>query len=154
MKRLFLSIITLLCILSGCCPKLYPQIEKEEYNRDTIVKERLIRDTLFFEIPAEKEDVITKDSVSFLENKFAESRAEIKNGLLHHTLSTKHQNIEIPHVTPITETIISTNVLRVVVREVERNLTVWESFQIVMGRLFLIVLFLSIIIYSVKKFRR
>jgi len=154
MKRLFFSVITLLCILSGCCPKLYPQVEKEEYSRDTIVRERFVRDTIIFEVPFEKEDVITKDSVSFLENKFAESCAEIKDGLLHHTLTTKPQNIEIPYLAPITETTISTSELRVVVREVERNFTIWESFQMAMGRIFLIVLLLSCIIYAVKKFRK
>lgn len=142
-----------LLLLTGCSPRLHPQCSYE-VKRDTVIRERVVEDTVFYEVPIIKEVNVTKDSISHLENRYAESSAEIKDGLLHHTLSTKEQRLAIPYITTVAETTVSTNEIRYVVREVERRLSVWESFQIMLGRILIIIIIAGIVYYAVFKIRR
>lgn len=132
MRRFLNSVCILLLFAVGCSPRIYPE-SKVEYRTDTIVQERLVHDTTYFEVPYERVVNVTEDTVSVLETVFAASRAEIKNGLLHHTLENKRQKVSVPYVKPITETTISTNEIRIVYREVEKRLSLWQSFSMVLG---------------------
>lgn len=128
MKK-WLLILTLLVALSSCAPRV---IEKVTV-RDSIVtkiEERLVHDTVSFEVPIEIEKIITMDTVSHLENSLASSDAIVSNGYLTHTLRTIPQVIPIPVEIPVTDTITSHIQIKEVPVEVEKPLTWWQSFRL------------------------
>lgn len=53
-------------------------------------------DTIYYPMPVSHDAIITKDSSSMLENKYAMSYASVKDGLLYHTLDLKEMDISIP----------------------------------------------------------
>lgn len=132
MRRFQNSVCALLFVAVSCSPKIYPE-SNSECRTDTLVQERLVHDTTYFEVPYERVVNVTKDTVSVLETAFALSSAEITGGLLHHTLENKRQTVSVPYVKPVTVTTISTNEIRVVYREVEKRLSLWQSFSMVLG---------------------
>lgn len=89
----------------SCCPKHYPQI----VYRDSVrveVRDRVVHDTVTFEVPVVIEKNVTKDTVSHLENDWAMSDAELKGGLLWHSLETKGQTVYIPVTTIVHDTLM------------------------------------------------
>ena len=89
-----LLLLFILC-LTGCGTSrcLTASIDKE--RRDSIRVETVIKfitDTVYLEIPAQTAQRETRDSVSHLENDYAESDARINpDGSLYHDLNTKPQ---------------------------------------------------------------
>lgn len=97
----FVSMIAvlLLALLAACSPKVVESVRTEYEVRDSIivqVHERLVRDTVTFEIPKIVEKVVVPHTEpSHLENEFAESDAYIDTlGFLHHSLETKQQQLK------------------------------------------------------------
>lgn len=93
MKRFFLP---LLFALVGCAA-LKPQTTV--IVRDSIrveYRERIVRDTAYFELPVEVEKNVTRDTASRLENSIAMSEAVVSGGFLYHNLQTKKQAIPVP----------------------------------------------------------
>ena len=83
-------------LLVSCSHKVYPVAVTDSVRveyRDRIMK---VVDTAFVEIPSIREDIITIDTVSHLENQYAESYAAVSDGLLYHSLHTKPQTIAKP----------------------------------------------------------
>ena len=70
----------------------------------TVVHERLVHDTVSVEIPVEIEKIVTRDTVSRLENSFAKSEAVVSGGFLHHSLESKPRTIYVPVEVPVTDT--------------------------------------------------
>ncbi|MBQ3813662.1 MAG: hypothetical protein II841_08860 [Bacteroidales bacterium] len=68
------------------------------------VHERLVKDTVSVEIPVEVEKIVTRDTVSRLDNSFARSEAIVSGGFLHHSLESKPQVIYVPVEVPVTDT--------------------------------------------------
>ena len=102
----FLCVIGMVILLmSSCSPKIITQVRTE--YRDSVrveVHERLIHDTVSVEIPVEVEKIVTRDTVSRLENTYAKSEAVVSGGFLHHSLSSKPQVIYVPVEVPVTDT--------------------------------------------------
>ena len=92
-------------IIVGCSPKL-TENTRVEYRDSihTVIKEHLIRDTVGIEIPVEVEKIVTRDTVSHLENKFARSDAAVVDGLLYHSLESKAQIIYKEVLIPVKDT--------------------------------------------------
>ena len=100
------------------------------------VREHIVhmRDTIYFEIPAEKVSNEVIDSISYLETDYAESYARISaDGRLTHTLSNKTQSKPHAVTTPIIykDSIIYRS--KPVPYPVERELSGWEQLKIDMG---------------------
>lgn len=94
MRNLYIILAALL--IASCSHKVYPVAVTDSVRveyRDRIVK---VVDTAFVEIPSIREDIITIDTVSHLENQYAESYAAVSDGLLYHSLHTKPQTIVKP----------------------------------------------------------
>lgn len=89
----------------GCSPKL-TENNRVEYRDSihTVIKERLVKDTVAVEIPVEVEKIVTRDTVSHLENKFARSDAAVVDGLLYHSLESKAQIIYKEVLIPVKDT--------------------------------------------------
>ena len=103
----FVAVIGVLLLLTcaSCSPKVITQVRTE--YRDSVrveVHERLIHDTVSVQIPVEVEKIVTRDTVSRLENTYAKSVAVVSGGFLHHSLSSKPQVIYVPVEVPVTDT--------------------------------------------------
>lgn len=92
-------------LMSSCSPKIIYRTNTE--YRDslvTVVHERIVHDTVGIEIPVEVEKIVTRDTVSRLDNSFARSEAIVSGGFLHHSLESKPQVIYVPVEVPVTDT--------------------------------------------------
>ncbi len=101
MRHLPLIILTAL-LLTACAASRKSSTESSVLGRDSVrieYRERtvLVPDTVYIEIPAQTAERTTPDSVSHLENDFAESDARInQDGSLYHNLKTKPQTKPVP----------------------------------------------------------
>lgn len=139
-------------LLASCSHRVYPvtvvtDSVRVEY-RDRVVK---VVDTAFVEIPQIKEDIITVDTVSHLENQYAESYAAVADGMLYHSLYTKPQTIAKPvEVQVLVHDTIkvasSTNYVPVEV-EVER-VRYPKSYWLMLGILFLYLIYRSLKLFG------
>ena len=112
-----------------------------------------VPDTIKVEIPAQTSERTTADSLSFLENDYAESTARVNpDGTLFHDLKTKPQAKPVPIDRPVEyrDSIVYRDRFRDRTNtvEVERNLTWWEKTRI-FGFYGLLIFFL--ISYTIKK---
>ena len=116
-----------LASLAGCSPKIIREtVTKIEY------RDRVVRDTAIVEIEREVERVVTRDTVSRLENKFAKSEAVVSGGFLAHSLETKPQKIPVPVEAHVTDTVIVEKEAQIIEKEVkvEKPLSWWQRFKI------------------------
>lgn len=125
-----------------------------EYREKTV----FVPDTVFVEIPAQTAERTTPDSVSHLENDYAESNARInQDGSLFHDLKTKPQAKPVPTQKEIQyrdsivykDRIVKLRVTETKTVEVEKNLSWFQKTQIY-G--FWALLLLLAIIYRKKLF--
>lgn len=112
-------------LLASCSPRIVEKIETRIEYRD-----RIVHDTTTFEIPVEVEKIVTKDTVSHLENSFAKSDAVVSGGLLSHSLESKPQIIKIPIEVHVTDTLWKESQIIEKEVEVEKPLSWWKSFKI------------------------
>ena len=113
------------CLLTSCSPKITEKVvTKIEY------RERVVHDTTTFEVPVEVEKIVTKDTASHLENKFAKSDASVSGGFLSHSLESKPQIIKIPVEVHVTDTLIKEAEIKEVIKEVDKPLSWWKSTKI------------------------
>lgn len=106
--RLVSVLLAMMILCAGCSlfrPKIQWKVVKVTETKDSIVyRDRTIHDTLKMEIPIITEKNVTKDDSSHLENKYAVSDAYVRDGLLHHSLRTKPQTLEVPVDIHVTDT--------------------------------------------------
>lgn len=102
-----IALFVALCATASCSPKLLPTTTTQAKDSVRVeYRERLVRDTAYIEITKETERIITRDSLSHLENTYAESTAEIKDGMLRHELKSKPQKLAAPVAVQVRDTII------------------------------------------------
>lgn len=140
-----LLVCLLLCMsLGGCRAKkeVLPEVVTL-HERDTVtvtktIEKTLKPDTVFVEIPAQIAERTTRDSVSHLENDFAESWARMKDGVLSHTLKSKPGKLPVEVMTPQVTTTTEKGEVKYIEKPVpvkvlypeERRLTAWEKFRL------------------------
>ena len=115
----------------SCCPKHYPPVIYKDSVRVEI-RERIVHDTVTFEVPVIVEKNVTKDTISHLENDWAQSDAELKDGFLWHSLETKGHTVYVPvqvyvHDTTFVEKEAQETIKEV---EVEKPLSWWQRLKI------------------------
>ena len=135
----------------SCSPRILPPAEVKDSVRVEI-RERIVHDTAYVEIPVIKEVNMTRDSSSHLENAYATSDAVVENGLLTHTLETRPQKIFVPVEVPVHDTTYVHDRAETITKEVPAQLTKWQAFQIVLGRILGCLVLLIIAAWAVKKF--
>lgn len=92
MKRFILFLVMFLVVGCGICRKV--QYVPIETFKDSIVVEKLVKDTVSIEIPGDTVRVVAQDS-SYLETKYSVSEAVIDSvGRLHHSLINKDIKID------------------------------------------------------------
>ena len=135
----------------SCSPRILPPAEVKDSVRVEI-RERIVHDTAYVEIPVIKEVNMTRDSSSHLENPYATSDAVVENGLLTHTLETRPQKIFVPVEVPVHDTTYVHDRAETITKEVPAQFTKWQAFQIVLGRILGCLVLLIITAWAVKKF--
>lgn len=116
--------VMLIGAFTACSPKII-------YQKETVVeyRDRIVHDTARVEIPVEVEKIVTKDTVSHLENTYARSDAMVSQGLLHHSLESKPQIIEVPVEVHVTDTLWKEQEIKTEYVEVEKQLTWWQKMK-------------------------
>ena len=124
-------ILCALLLLVGC--KSPKEIVREVTVIETHDSIHFVHDTLYFDVPVQTEQIVTKDSTSVLENDWAISQVAInKDGTLSHKLESKPQIVPVPFEKPVetkTQVIYRNRDVKVPV-PVEKELTKWEKFRI------------------------
>lgn len=114
------------CVLmSGCSPKIVEKVVTQVEYRD-----RVVHDTATVEVPVEVEKIVTRDTVSHLENNWAKSDAMVSDGFLHHSLESKPRIIQVPVEVHVTDTVWKEQEIIEKEVEVEKPLSWWQSFEI------------------------
>ena len=132
-----LLLLFVLC-LTGCGTSRCLTASIDTERRDSIRVEtvtKYITDTVYLEIPAQTAQRETRDSVSHLENDYAESDARINpDGSLYHDLNTKPQKKPLEFEKPVErkDSIVYRTkiVTEIKVKEVPRKLTWFQKTQI------------------------
>ena len=150
----FITIVlfSALCVACGSVKQVTPT---ERVVTETRIETVYKTDTVLLEIPKIVEKVVTKDTVSVLENDYAKSQAVISDGLLAHSLETKPVQRPVEVQTKIVyrdSVIVKDNVIIQTV-EVEKELTGWQTFKMKTGGFALgiiVLLIVCVILYFVK----
>ena len=152
MKNFILVLFSLLCVACGSIKQVIPT---ERVVTETRIETVFKTDTVFLEVPKIVERVVTKDTLSVLENEFAKSAASVSDGLLAHSLETKpvKQPVEIQTKIVYRDSIIVQDRVVTEIQEVEKELTGWQKFKMKMGGWMLgiiVILIVLLILYFVK----
>lgn len=120
-------VIILLVLAVSCSPKIIERVETKIEYRD-----RVVHDTATFEVPVEVEKIVTRDTVSHLENNWAKSDAVVSEGFLRHSLESKPKIIQVPVEVHVTDTLWKEKEAQAVTetKEVEKPLSWWKSFKL------------------------
>lgn len=136
MKRPFiiiaLTVLLFALIACGTFRKIPTATVQQRDSTHTEVREKTVhvRDTVYFEIPAQEAERTTNDTTSFLENDYAESNARINpDGSLFHDLKTKPQDKPVPTEKEIVyrDSIVYKDKYVEVPVPVEKKLSWWEQ---------------------------
>ena len=152
MKNFILVLFSLLCVACGSVKQVTPT---ERVVTETRIETVYKTDTVLLEIPKIVEKVVTKDTVSALENDYAKSQAVISDGLLAHSLETKpvQQPVEVQTKIVYRDSVVFKDVVVYETVEVEKELTGWQTFKMKMGGWMLALIVIAIvclILYIVK----
>ena len=152
MKNFILVLFSLLCVACGSLQQVTPT---ERVVTETRIETVYQTDTVLLEIPKIVEKVVTKDTVSVLENDYAKSQAVVTDGLLAHSLETKpvQKPVEVQTKIVYRDSIIVKDNVIVQTVEVEKELTGWQTFKMKTGGFALgiiVLLIVCVILYFVK----
>lgn len=132
---IFVFIAIVMLLFSSC--RTSRQVVVVEARDSVRVEERIreikVTDTLFVEVPGQKESTTVRDSVSHLENDYAVSDARITaDGSLYHSLETKARTDTITQELSVQarDTIIYREKVIPKVVTVEKGLSDWQKIQI------------------------
>ena len=152
MKNFILVLFSLLCVACGSVKQVTPT---ERVVTETRIETVYKTDTVLLEIPKNVEKVVTKDTVSVLENDYAKSQAVVSYGLMAHSLETKpvQRPVEVQTKIVYRDSIIVKDNVIVQTVEVEKELTGWQTFKMKTGGFALgiiVLLIVCVILYFVK----
>ena len=128
-RLLLYCLLTMTTIPS--CSVCKPRIEYRDSVR-VEYRDRIIRDTATFVVEKEVEKIVTKDTASHLENRWAVSDASVSEGLLYHSLESIPQVVEVPYEVEVHDTIIVQKSTQTEIKEVEveKPLSWWQRLKI------------------------
>ena len=132
MKHFLLFIFSALCV---ACSVARQAVPSENLSTRVEVVTVFEKDTVLVEIPQIVEKVQTMDTISFLENEFAKSSAEVSDGIMSHSLETKpvQKPVEIQKEIVYRDSVVFRDRTVVETVEVEKPLSGWQQFKIKTG---------------------
>ena len=118
------------------------------------IVEKIVKDTAWVELPVIKEKVVTLDTASVLENKYAKSEASVSGGVLNHSLATKpvREPVAVEYKEVVRDSIVYRDRIETQTVEVERKLTWWQTLKMKAGGLFLLIALIGIIYIIITHF--
>ena len=139
MKNFTLVLFSVLCVACATTRQATPS---EKIITETRIETVYETDTVYLEVPKIVEKVVTKDTVSVLENEFAKSAASVSDGLLAHSLETKpvQKPMEVQTKIVYRDSIIFKDVVVYETVEVEKELSRWQTFKMKTGGIALTIL--------------
>ena len=139
MKNFTLVLFSALCVACATARQAAPS---EKIITETRIETVYETDTVYLEVPKIVEKVVTKDTVSVLENEFAKSAASVSDGLLAHSLETKpvQKPVEVQTKIVYRDSVIFKDVVVYETVEVEKELSRWQTFKIKTGGITLTIL--------------
>ena len=157
-NSIIIMLFPVLFLLASCSAqrKLATSTDSRDSVRvETIIRTEYIPDTVFVEIPVERERQTVRDTTSHLETSFALSDARInKDGTLYHSLENKPQKrpAEVKKEVIYRDSIVYRDkvVRKVQTVEVPRELTWWQRTQM---RGFWVAIIIFAITYRKKIFQ-
>lgn len=128
-RLLLYCLLTMTTIPS--CSVCKPRIEYRDSVR-VEYRDRIIHDTATFYVEKEVEKIITKDTASHLENRWAVSDASVSEGLLYHSLESIPQIVKVPYEVEVHDTtyIEKSVASEVQIKEVEKPLSCWNRLKL------------------------
>lgn len=135
-KVQFILLLGLALCVASCRTQREPIIEtRTEVQYETKYVERLVRDTLWVDVPAETATNVTPADSSHIETNLAASDAWVDpQGLLHHTLNNKAQSVPVPYQRPQVDVEKTTKTTEAeTIKEpvyIEKPLTAWQTFRL------------------------
>ena len=152
MKNFTLVLFSALCV---ACATTRQAAQSEKIITETRIETVYQTDTVYLEVPKIVEKVVTKDTVSVLENEFAKSAASVSDGLLAHSLETKpvQKPVEVQSKIVYRDSIVYQDRVVTETVEVPAELSGWQKFKMKMGGWMLgiiVILIVLLILYFVK----
>ena len=152
MKYFLLVIFSALCVACATTRQAAPA---EHVSTEVRIETIHEMDTVYIEIPRIVEKVVTKDTLSVLENDYAKSEASVSDGFLSHSLESKpvQHPVEIQKEIVYRDSIVFCDRTIVETVEVEKPLTGWQNFKMKTGGFalgLLIIAIVFLILYIVK----
>ena len=140
MRYYYITILPLaLCV--SCGPARHASVS--DSTRATVREvTRYVKDTVYLELPAITERIVTRDTASRLENDYAVSEASVSGGYLSHSLATKpaRTTVETETREVVRDSIVFRDRLIEVPVEVEKPLSRWQRTLLALGRTMLAML--------------
>ena len=140
MRYYYITILPLaLCV--SCGPARHASVS--DSTRATVREvTRYVKDTVYLELPAITERIVTRDTASRLENDYAVSEASVSGGYLSHSLATKPARtpVETEAREVVRDSIVFRDRLIEVPVEVEKPLSRWQRTLLALGRTMLAML--------------
>lgn len=127
--KLLTLLLTILLIISGCSPKVFPVQRDTVTQVRTEIVERLVRDTVEVTLPQDSVYVQTRDTISVLRIKAAISEASVSGGILTHSLHSNpayKPEIEVVYKDRVEYRDTTIYASNTEVIEVERELSGWQ----------------------------
>ena len=140
------SAIFVTALLLTACGVARPVLDRDNTRVEVKTVVERVTDTAYVELPVYVERVETLDTLSFLENRLAVSKAVVSGGVLHHSLETKAISLPVPVESKIVykDSIVFRDRVQTVTKEVEKPLSGWQQAKLRVGG----VCFLLIILYG------
>ena len=138
-KNFTLILFSALCVACATARQAAPS---EKIITETRIETVYETDTVYLEVPKIVEKVVTKDTVSVLENEFAKSAAPVSDGLLAHSLETKpvQKPVEVQTKIVYRDSIVFRDKVVAETLEIEKDLSRWQTFKMKTGSITLTIL--------------
>ena len=145
-----LPLLLLSLLAASACSTVRTLPVQDSTRVEVRYETKTVHDTAFVELPVIVERVATLDTASVLENKYAKSAASVSGGVLTHSLETKpvREPVAIEKQIVYRDSLVFRDKVQTVTVEVEKKLTWWQTLQMRLG-LVTILLLVIVVIYSI-----
>jgi hypothetical protein len=140
----------LLLLTASACSTVRTLPVQDSTRVEVRYETKTVHDTAYVELPVIVEKVVTLDTASVLENKYAKSAASVSGGVLAHSLETKpvREPVSVEKQIVYRDSLVYRDKVQTVTVEVEKKLTWWQSFKMKLGVVTLVSLVI-VVIYSI-----
>ena len=140
----------LLLLTASACSTVRTLPVQDSTRVEVRYETKTVHDTAYVELPVIVEKVATLDTASLLENKYAKSAASVSGGVLTHSLETKpvREPVSVEKQIVYRDSLVYRDKVQTVTVEVEKKLTAWQTIQMRLGLVAILIIML-VVIYSI-----